>query len=141
MLVVDYYEQDKIKDINFKRYKGDKIVSCFCERNQEILVGNAIYKFINIVGIALCSIVLIICLCIMIIWPNIYAIIFIALSMFVGVVLPLYDFKSSVRFMVKNGHDVMCSKNIARMTTIRAGQNARFMILNYKEKNNETSTK
>ena len=140
MKVKDFSQMDTA-ELDFKKHKGDQIVTCFCDRYDEILVGNVLYKYINIfVRLLFLGSVLLI-LYFFLLKPHIILALFFGLCLCGGLIMPLWYYSQAIKFMQKNGHNDFCSRKISKMATMRFGQNARFMILNYKEKNNETSTK
>jgi hypothetical protein len=116
-----------------KRYKSHKYVRCYCTKDEEILVGAKLYRFVNIFFM--------IPGCMFIGWFAIMAkSILLGCLVLLSVIMCRVDYVQARKTMLQHGHTEDCSRKIAYLAVLYSGTWSEFKIMKNKENLNGTTS-
>ena len=115
-----------------KRYKTNKYVHCYCQKNEDILIGIKLYRLVNILlmipaCVFFCALVVVGSLAPMV------KLIAVACIILLPTLVARSFYSNAKREMLRAGHTEYCSNKIARLVTLYAGTSSEFRIMKDKE--------
>lgn len=115
-----------------KRYKSNKYIRCYCEKDEDVLVGIKLYRFVNIIFM----IPAVVFFCVLVAIGSL-AIITKVIAIICIIALPTLVVRSfytnAKRGMLSAGHTEHCSRKVACLTMLYAGTSSEFKIMKNKE--------
>lgn len=114
-----------------KRYIGNKYMNCYCQQDENVLVGAKFYAVMNPIGLLL-SMFLIVWIMVV----NVDVSIKVGVTLILGLpwVIGMYgDYSHAKKTLIEAGHSLVCSQKIARLAALYGGLWSEFKIMKDKD--------
>lgn len=116
-----------------KRYRSNKYIHCYCEKDEDVLVGIKVYRFVNVLFVIPVSIAL----CVMLIAGWTTSAVMTKVGMMGLILFPALlsriAYSRAKEEMRKDGHTKLCSRKISYLAMLYDGPWSDFKIMKDKE--------